>query len=245
MLLNSHLPVKAWLDPQTSRLPGVQPVATKDWLTRSDTYDAQIRYRRELMHTKREAVFQALPIAENACHELRDIICTEGGHPRLDIGHPLLDAASHVQEDLCILQEQGDHHALTAAVMCFPSSWDVRQKIGRSIASIHQPAPEFSPVANIVERMLSAIRIEQPLGRANFLIYTDPELHQPRGEGISKPIDPNGPRYIRVERQSFRRLPKTLAVVFAIHTYVVSEETLSPEEHSILTSFKPELRRNA
>ena len=152
-----------------------------------------------------------------------------------------MDAAGHVQEDLCILQKQGNQHVLTAAVMCFPSSWDVRQKIGRSIASIHGPVPEFSDVSTTVERMLSAIRVEQPLGRANFLIYTDPELHQPRGEGIDKPIDPDAPRYIRVERQTFRRLPETLAVVFAIHTYVVPESILSAEEHAALARFKPEL----
>ena len=245
MILNSHLPVKAWLDPQTARLPGVGRVAIENWLTQSDTYAAQMAYRRELMATKRETVFQSMPAAEAACEELRDIICAQVGHPKSETEHPLLDAASHVQEDLCILQKQGKSHILTAAVMCFPSSWDVRQKMGQSIANIHNPVPEFSAVSNIVERMLSAIRIEQPLGRANFLIYTNPELHQPRGEGISKPIDPLAPRYIRVERQTFRRLPKTLAVVFAIHTYIVPESALSPQEHAALSEFKPELLKNS
>ena len=243
MILNSHLPIKAWLDPQTARLPGVGRVAIEDWLTQSDTYAAQMAYRRKLMAAKREAVFLSTPDAEAACEELRDIICAEGGHPKSETEHPLIDAAYHVQEDLCILQKQGESHILTAAVMCFPSSWDPREKISRSIESIHQPVPEFSDVSEIVERMLSAIRVEQPLRRANFLIYTDPELHQPRGEGIAKPIDPNAPRYIRVERQTFRRLPETLAVVFAIHTYVVSENALPPEEHAALAAFKPELLR--
>jgi len=158
MLLNTHLPIKAWLDPQTARLPGVGRVAVQDWLTQSETYTAQIAYRHELMATKRDVVFQTTPEAEAACEELRDIICAEGGYPTLETEHPLLDAASHVQEDLCILQKQGDSHILTAAVMCFPSSWNLRDKIGRSIDSIHQPVPEFSKVAQIVERMLSAIR---------------------------------------------------------------------------------------
>ena len=245
MILNPHLPIKAWLDPQTARLPGVGRVTIEDWLTQSDTFAAQMAYRRELMATKREAVFQTTPEAEAACAELQDIICAEGGYPKSEMEQPLIDAASHVQEDLCILQKRGDSHVLTAAVMCFPSSWDVRQKMGRSIANIHNPVPEFSAVSNIVERMLSAIRIEQPLGRANFLIYTDPELHQPRGEGISKPIDPLAPRYIRVERQTFPRLPKTLAVVFAIHTYIVLESALSPQEHAALSEFKPELLKNS
>lgn len=157
--------------------------------------------------------------------------------------HPLISAALTVQEDLCILQKQGDSHVLTAAVMCFPSSWDVREKIGRSISSIHAPVPEFSTVSSTVERMLSAIRVEQPLGRANFLIYTDPELHQPRGEGVLKPINSTAPRYIRVERQTFRRLPETRAVVFAIHTFIVPESGLTAEEHALLVTFKPERLR--
>jgi len=243
MIVNSHLPIKAWLDPQTARLPGVKPVAMKDWLTRSDTYDAQMAYRHQLMSSKSKIVFQALPEAKEACTELRDIICGEADHRIMDEEHPLLEAAGHVQEDLCILQKQGDSHILSAAVMCFPSSWDVREKIGRSIDSIHGPVPEFAQVSHTVERMLSAIRVEQPLGRANFLIYTDPELHQPRGEGIVKPIDIKAPRYIRVERQTFRRLPETLAVIFAIHTYVVPESILSDEEHAHLAKLKPELLR--
>ena len=148
------------------------------------------------MQTRRDTVFRAMDMAEAACIELRNIICSEGGYPISADEAPLLGAAVHVQEDLCVLQKQGDEHILTAAVMCFPSSWDVRQKIGRSIASIHEPVPQFSDVSHTVERMLSAIRVEQPLGRANFLIYTDPELHQPRGEGIDKPIAPNALRYI-------------------------------------------------
>lgn len=200
-------------------------------------------YRRELMRTRRDAVFQAMGTAGAACRELRDIICSEGGYPISENEPALLDVAGHVQEDLCILQKQGNSHILTAAVMCFPSSWDIRQKIGRSIDSIHDPVPEFSDVSRTVERMLSAIRVEQPLGRANFLIYTDPELHQPRGEGIDKPIDPHAPRYIRVERQTFRRLPESLAVVFAIHSYIVPEASLSVQEHALLARFKPELLR--
>ena len=243
MILNSHLLIKAWLDPQTARLPGVKPVPKQDWLLRSDTYEAQMAYRHELMTCRRDTVFQSMDSAENACTELRNIIRDESEYSTYENLPPLLEAASNVQEDFCILQKQGDHHVLTAAVMCFPSSWDVRQKIGRSIASIHGPVPEFTNVSHTVERMLSSIRIEQPLGRANFLIYTDPELHQLRGEGIEKPVDPMAPRYIRVERQTFRRLPESLAVVFAIHTYIVPESVLSAEEHALLARFKPELLR--
>ena len=241
MISNTHLPVKAWLDLQTARLPGVRPVAIKDWLYRSDSYEPQMAYRRSLLDSKSEAVFGASEASLPACQELLNIISQEGGFQTSQNTHPLKEAASHIQEDLCILQKQGDSHKLTAAVMCFPSSWDFREKLGRSIDSIHSPVPEFSAVSKTVERMLSAIRVEQPLGRANFLIYTDPELHQPRAENIAKPIDPKAPRYVRVERQTFRRLPDTLAVVFAIHTFVISASQLSAEDHAALALLKPDL----
>ena len=236
MILNSHLPLQAWRDPQTARLPGVRPVAIDNWLTRSDSFAAQMAYRRELIREKRGIVFAAQETAYKACRELRDMI--KAPHSK---DHPLIDAASHVQEDLCILQKQGDEHVLSAGVMCFPSSWDLGEKIGRSIADIHTVVPEFSPVQSIVERMLSAIRVEQPLGRANFLIYTDPELHQPRREGIPKPIDPTAKRYVRVERQTFRRVPETRAIVFAIHTYIILASRLNQQAFDELALLKPDL----
>ena len=222
-------------------MPGVQPVSVVEWLYKSDQYEAQMDYRRKLLSTNIHKVFAALEISAQACEELRTLVLHEADiKPSSDI-HPLIDTASHVQEDLCVLQKQGDHHVLTAAVMCFPSSWDFREKLGRSLASIHMPVPEFSAVSKTVERMLSAIRVEQPLSRANFLIYTDPELHQPSREVTPKLIDPVGPRYVRVERQTFRRLPETKAVIFAIHSFIIPATALSSKDHEALAKFKPAL----
>ena len=202
-------------------------------------------YRHDLLASQTEAVFGVIDGSNEACAELRDLICKDKRTKPLADEHPLINAARQVQEDLCVLQKQGNHHLLTAAVLCFPSSWDFREKLGRSIESIHAPVPEYSNVSGTVERMLSSIRVDQPLGRANFLIYTDPELHQPRPEGIAKPLDLNAPRYVRVERQTFRRLPKTLAVIFAIHSFVVPASTLSIKAHTALAKLKPELHRAA
>lgn len=236
MILNTRLPVKAWRNPRTRRLPGVQPVAPKDWLYKSETFAAQMAYRRHLIQEKRNVVFAAQGSAYEACEELRHMI---GADDTDD--HPLISAGLCVQEDLCVLQKQDDTHILTAGILCFPSSWTLAEKIGHTLTKIHRPVPEFSPVADTVERMLSAIRVEQPLGRANFLIYTDPELHQPRAEGVAKPIDPKASRYVRVERQTFRRMPHTHAVIFAIHTAIVSADVLSVEDHAALAALKPEL----
>lgn len=255
-ILQDALTVQAWLDPRLSRLPGVQPLDARDWLIRDSAFDAQMAYRDHLLTHKRGVVFEALPIAKEASQELLDILVRECGFPNdglhvsrpdgihvpLDGDHPLITAARLTQMDMCILQDNGEGYTLGAGVMYFPSSWALSQKMGRGLASIHSPVDEYDDrIATSVDRMLSAIRAEQPLWRANMLIYTDPQLHQPRAEGIAKPIDPTAPRYVRVERQSFRRLPKTRAVVFGIHTSIVSASSLSAASHAALAKLKPDL----
>jgi hypothetical protein len=263
-ILNDRLSVQAWLDPRLSRLPGVQPLDAKDWLLTDEVFAAQMAYRDWLLTHHREDVFAQSPQAEDAAKELFELVVTECGFALegdvilrpdgvsvdLTEAAPLVTAARLTQSDLCILQDReqrgergkDEPHILTAGVMCFPSSWKLSEKMGRSLASIHTPVDEYDDrVATSVQRMFKAIRVEQPLWRANFLIYTDPELHQPRGEGISKPIDPTAPRYVRVERQTFRRLPITQAVVFGIQTSVVAAAKLSTEEHNALSKFKPHL----
>ena len=62
--------------------------------------------------------------------------------------------------------------------------------------------------------------------RMNQLWYADPELHQPRSEMTPRAIKdgPDGAGYYRSERQCILRLPRTRAVVFTIHTYVLNAD---------------------
>jgi hypothetical protein len=56
------------------------------------------------------------------------------------------------------------------------------------------------------------------------LRYVDPTLHQPRPKMAPRAhLDGQDFRYIRSERQCVLRLPKTDAVVFSIHTYVLKD----------------------
>lgn len=255
-ILNDQLSVQAWLDPRLSRLPGVQPLAREDWLLRDEAFTAQMAYRDWLLVHRRAAVFAQTEKANEPAEELRDIVIDECGFQQsgdifsrpdgvqVDVSADtaLFTAARLTQMDICILQDDGEQHILTAGVMCFPSSWKLSQKLGRSLASIHAPVGEYDErIATSVQRMFKAIRVEQPLWRANFLIYTDPDLHQPRAEGVAKLMAPDAPRYVRVERQTFRRLPKTGAVVFGIHTSVVPTSALSDTQFEALQNLRPEV----
>ena len=238
VILQDRLPFIPWMDPRTARLPGVLPV-TDDWLHQDEAFAGQMAARDLLIAGQRGAVHAILPQAQAAAAELLDLVLAnlrcnpgyqigadvvrrpDGVAVPLDRQQPLLTSGRLVQEDLCLMQSQGDEHVLTGAVLCFPASWTLAQKIGKPLSSIHQPVlPYTADIGRRVQRMFNAIRPDQPLWRMNYLCYDDPDLHQPRLETERRP-HPQDRVYLRAERQCFVRLAVSQAVVFSIHTYVV------------------------
>ena len=251
-ILQSRLPFLPWTDPRSRRLPGVMPVADDDWLRPDDAYAAQMALRDRLIAERQAAVHALLPGAAAAAAEVYDLVLArlagvpgyrvgpvsvvrpDGVEVALDAGAPLVTLGRLVQEDLCLMQAEGAAYALTGAILCFPASWTLAQKIGRSLVRIHDGvAPYTDDIARRVQRMFEAIRPEQALWRMNYLTYDDFALHQPRLEGERR-LPPQGHFYVRCERQCFVRLPDSRAVVFSIHTYVVRAETLTEAELAAL-----------
>ncbi|WP_370223009.1 heme-dependent oxidative N-demethylase family protein [Pararhodobacter marinus] len=252
-VLQDALPVAPWMDPRLKRLPGILPLDPADWLVVDEAYAGQMAERVRLLETKRAAVLQALPEAADAVGELVDTVearlpalgftrdggawlCPDGR--RVEGEEGLARLGHLLQEDLCVMQPGPDGiPRLTAAVLCFPASWTLAEKLGRGLPGIHKPVPGYAGGLEArVQRLFEAIRPEQPLWRMNYLDYIDPTLHQPRLESETRPHrdgpEQAGGDYIRCERQCLVRLPRTRAVVFSIHTYVVPRASLSAEEEA-------------
>ncbi|MGI3185563.1 heme-dependent oxidative N-demethylase family protein [Nioella aestuarii] len=250
-ICQNTLPFAPWLHPATRRLPGIQPLAMDDWLIRDEVFASQMALRDRLLKTRRDDVFRALPEADLPARELLNLVLSRLGpdYPRdgqivtrpdgvtvdLDSDHPLIVAARLVQEDLCLLDQAngGDEHILTGAVLCFPASWTLAEKIGHPMTRIHVPVEEYTAnMAARVQRLFDALHVDRPLWRANALLYHDPSLHQARRENDRR-IAPKGrAEYLRSERQSLLRLPETRAVVFSIHTWVVPWVRLNNEQRA-------------
>ena len=241
------LPVKPWMQRATRRLPGIQPVPAGQWLLRDDAFAAQMAYRDALIKGRRADVFRDTPESLPAQKELLALVLAEldsgytyragavtrpdGVSVQISRAAPLLVAAQLVQEDLLLLDMTGEP-ALNAAVLCFPASWTLAEKFGAGLAAIHGYVDEYSDeMARRVERMFTALRPGQPLWRANFLRYESAELHQPRRVGEDRPAPKQG-GFVRVERQTLRKLPESGAVVFGIHTFVVPWAQLSAGEQA-------------
>lgn len=246
-ILQSRLPFAPWMDPRTARLPGILPVEGDDWLRADDAFAGQMAERDARLASDPALVHALLPQARAAAEELLSAVLAkvakvpgyrvgadavtrpDGVIVPLDRSRPLMTAGRLVQEDLCLLQHDGTEHVLTGAVLCFPASWTLAEKIGRAMTRIHVPVDHYTDdVARRVQRLFDAIRPEQALWRMNALVYDDPALFQPRPEGARRP-PPVERLYMRCERQCLLRLPDTRAAVFTIHTYLVRLEDLEPE----------------
>lgn len=232
-------------------LPGVRPLDPADWLFVDDAFAQQMSYRTDLLQSARDRVLQMLPEAKQAADELLDHVLDflkkhaarqykvkktqvtrpDGKRIQINRADPLGTLGELVQEDLCIMQKQDQEHVLTGAVLCFPASWTLSEKIGRPMTEIHIPVDSFDEsMAKRVQRLFDGIQIGRPLWRFNSLWYAQADLHQPKSiaDPRRKPEASNR-RFFRSEKQTMLRLPKTQAVVFSIHTFVLDVDHAPPE----------------
>ena len=103
----------------------------------------------------------------------------------------------------------------TAAVLCFPSRWRLHEKLGKPLAAVHGPVPYYAErLATPVDRFMAKVKPGHIASRLNWSVLDDPAMFQPGGkwrEATNTAVTPDnaGERlYLRVERQTLRRLPQ-------------------------------------
>lgn len=154
-------------------------------------------------------------------------IAPAGRNIKLTGAPPLQIAGRLVDDDLCLMiRDREGSWRLQAASLHFPSHWSLAEKFGRSMAGIHEPVPGFADqMETRVARIFDHLRPETPVWRLNWSLHDDATL--------PLPDLPEGPRFekldgealltrafLRVERQTLRKLPKAGAIVFTIKTYI-------------------------
>lgn len=137
---------------------------------------------------------------------------------------PLMKAGSLVQDDLVILEKREAGWHLTAGYVAFPSAWSLPEKAGLPMEGVHAHVPGFqggTRNAMMINRIFDNLQPDLPAMRMNWSIYPSGELFWPPERGARaeqtgfKPAN----NFIRVERQTLRRLPETGGIVFTIRIY--------------------------
>ena len=236
---------------------GLIAIAERDWIELDDDQREKLVLKRWLLAERHAEVFGALPGSKAASEAVARLLFDylpkrfPTRYPRMGtmfaiaatselIGmtspsmHPLDLAGRLIPDDLCLMEPDAeDRYVLTAASLCFPSRWRLHEKLGRPVAEIHGPVPDYDDkLAKPVDRFFSALADGRIVMRNNWTIHDRPDLFQPQSPRRHE-VPPErfaDDLFLRSERQTLRRVPGTRAILFTIGTRVWKLGTLTPQE---------------
>jgi hypothetical protein len=124
---------------------------------------------------------------------------------------------------------------LGSGVVCFPSSWALREKLGRPMNEIHAPVPGLNPaLARQIDTFLERLAPGAAWARDNWSLSRDAERNhhparkRPRLDATITAADV----WLRIERQLLFKLPETRAVLFGIRVDAHPLASLPPAARS-------------
>ncbi len=229
---------------------GLTALDLREWIEIDDRFADDLTLRAQLLKDRYPEVFASLDGSEAAQQEvlelliehllthfpqhyrrreqkLENLVTGQSWDPTDFSAAPLDLAGRLVQEDLCLMQPGSEGYILTAASLCFPSHWLLRQKLGRPMAQIHQPVPGYrEQLERPLDRFFAQLKSDKPVWRVNWSIVDTPELFlaQSRSPKATHPIlnvsNAGEQLWLRTERQTLRRLAQSQAILFTIRTYV-------------------------
>jgi hypothetical protein len=227
---------------------GLTPQSEAEWLAPDASLREILAEKRGLLGSRHECVFRALPESSAASIELLQLLAkhlphhfppiyrfdhkghlfNEASGETWDVDvpplHPLDIGGRLVAEDLCLLRASDEGYRLIGASLCFPNRWLLDEKIGQPLDSIHTPVPGFAPaLQRPVAHFFAALKPDRILARVNWGIADDPTRFQPVCQDTDAAItaaNAGSALYLRVERQTLRRLPRSGAVLFTIRTEI-------------------------
>lgn len=204
---------------------GLKPIPLEAWLEGGEA-DPAAR-KDPLFETRREDVFAELPGSRAGQAEvLRLVEGVVGAAPRIPGLPDLQSAARLVPDDLCLMEDRDGDWRLTAISLSAGTFFTAREAIGLGLAELHGPVPDFSGrFLTRVRRVFHGLRPGLILERRNWtlaatgdLFVPDPAPHRAEIPGIA-PKDAAWKLFIRVERQTLRRLPETGGALFTIRVW--------------------------
>jgi dimethylamine monooxygenase subunit A len=228
---------------------GLKALPPSEWIEIDCNFDRYLQRKAELRQERFSEVYAGLPGSEAAQQEVLDLLLEHlvqvfphyyqhqgSAIANLITGEvwtlsefaatPLDLAGRLVQEDWCLMLPGAEGYFLGAASLSFPLHWQLQDKLGKAIAFIHDPVPGYAQhLTHPVNTYFDRLPVTNPGYRFNWSITTTPELFLGFHRAPQKPaeitFEQAGERlWIRVERQTLRRLPQSQAILFGIRTHL-------------------------
>ena len=200
---------------------GVRKLGNRPWTFTDAFTKDELALKLQLSEDMSKEVFIATDESELAGKAVLELIKKSGVKVLTShSGHSLEKAGLSVQEDLCLMNRTSEGWILKAASLCFPSRWQLREKIGKDISRIHVPVEGYEEhlskrVNNFFDRLG-----DEPVWRRNWFIHPDNSLYQPQrplnGDPIIKFGQIGEKLFVRSERQTLQHLDIPGWILFTI-----------------------------
>ena len=249
---------------------GLRPLAMAEWLDVGPDHQAFMAAKRARLAGCRPLFYRSLERSRAAQAELLSLAVENlrehhgravlAGSATDGVGREPLDLLGDiVEEDFVLFAREDDRDIVIAASNAYTSSGRIVSCVGRDMHFAHEPVPGLNEaLATRIDRVIGNVQVDRPVVRFNWFVTPiasrlfpeDPHTagaaaaaaralaadHAKAGEIL----------WLRVEQQSFVRLPETGALAFGIHTYSDPLSALAEDRqslaamHRLLGQYSPE-----
>ena len=213
---------------------GVKPLDLTNWFVRDDEWEPTIAMKRTLIAERRNEVVSFRDDGHEVAQEAAELVLGWVGKSTSRNGvDALVDAALSVPDDLTVLRSiphqqdaeathtngAGEQLPFVAGVVCSPSRWRLSEKIGLDMLAVHKPVALYAEhIGAAVDTTLTRLSPEKPIWRSNWTLEDHPALFQPHSPDRPLVAHPSE-LWIRIERETLRRLPRTRGILFTIRGF--------------------------
>lgn len=219
----THAP---WAEGPADFAIGLRPVSLERWLEGGEPAAEIVARKSALLAASPDAVWGERAGSQAGQAEALTLVEAAVGVAAPAGGADLWRAGLLVPDDLCQMQRIDGAWTLTAVSLCAGTYFTAADAIGRSLAGLHGPVPGFGDrLLGRVERLFDRLPDGSALERFNWTVTASGALHLPRSAPVRAglaaiPLEAAGEQlFVRVERQTLRRLPATGGVLFTIRIW--------------------------
>ncbi|BGP49444.1 hypothetical protein JCM10450v2_005335 [Rhodotorula kratochvilovae] len=234
-----------------------QPMHINHWIEIDSSYEREMEYKASLVRERFDETVISLPENDDAAGELLATLVDylpkryptlfaplpDGGILNKVFGEPhhackklkgtdaLVVISRLVQDDFLMGREREDGHVYFVGGIV--AVYSFRYKVGKCMREVHEHVPQFNEKILVsVERTLKRFKPEEPFERSSWEIVDDLEMHKHNiatledDEKLADDLHPKD--YIfRIDHQTFRKLPKSRAIIFGVHPFLRRLETFA------------------
>jgi len=202
---------------------GLKPIPLENWLEGDDPETAR---KAALLAATPDLVWAETPGSRDGQAEVLAMVEAATGLKGLTDAPPLWTASLLCADDLCLMERRDGAWTLTAVSLCSGTFFTAKEAVGHDLAALHGPVPDFAETfLSRVQRMFDAFGPDIVVERRNWTVAASGEAHLPSSTPVRERIAEIAPDaaanelFIRIERQTLRRLPRTGGVIFTIRTW--------------------------